>query len=159
MILGAMLCAVTLCSWAQDWNGRVYMCSQEEELRQYMIAEITSDPEFESQSFEEKQFMSTFLNCIDVKLGMKFKKDNKVTTSFYLSLNNSRFSKSGIPAFAREELNRQIQQMSSDMKDTSTYSIDGKVLTIGDEQYTISDDEKELTVTDEDGLVLTFKRK
>ena len=157
--LFSILCFLcVLCAQAQDWNGRVYMCTQTDDLRQYIITQMTSDPDYEQMGYEEKQFMSILFNCMDVKMGMKFKKDNKVTTSFYLSLNSSRFSQSGMPAFARDEINRQIQQMQSDMKETSSYSVSGKTLTIDGDEFAISDDEKEYSIQEGD-VTLTFKRK
>ena len=156
--LSLLLLTLSLSAAAQDWNGRVYQCNQSDDLRMQMVKEMTSDPDFEKMSLQERTMTSQLIGCIDVKMAMKFKKDSKVTTSFYITLNEAKMKQNNIPSILYEPFKEMIRSMQADMKETTDYKfMDGKVI-IGDEAFGILDGEKKLTAT-EDDITLTFIRK
>ena len=158
VFLTLMLLTLSLSAMAQDWTGRVYQCNQSDELRMQMVNEMKSDPDFEKMGETEKTYMAMLIGCIDVKVAMKFKKDKKVTTSFYITLNEAKMKQNNIPSLLFEPFKEMIRDMQSDMKETTDYSFkDGKVI-INDTPFTILDGEKKLT-SKEDGITLTFIRK
>lgn len=158
ILLTLTLLMLSLTAFAQDWSGRVYQCTQSDELRMQMVKEMTSDPDFEKMDMQERTIMAQIVSCIDVKFALKFKKDNKVTQSAYITLNEEKMKQNGIPSIMTTVFKDAIRGMQDDMKSTDTYSFKPGILVIGEDEYTIVEDGKKI-VTKQDNITLTFVRK
>lgn len=157
-LLTVTLLSLSLSLVAQDWTGRVYECNDSEMLREQMTAQMKNDPDFQNMGFMEKQMVSTVVNCMKLKLIMKFKKDNKVTTSGSVSLDSEKTKL--IPGFVdlREAFDEMAREMAKEFNSNDTYSIKGNVLEVTGTKFTILEDGKKFSVS-EDGITLTFTRK
>lgn len=158
LLLTLTLMSLSLSTLAQDWTGRVYECTDSEMLREQLTREMKSDPDFQNMGFMEKQMISTVINCMKLKMTMKFKKDNKVTTSASVSLDSEKTKL--IPGIAdlREAFDEMARDMAKSMNSTDTYSISGKAVEIDGTKFNILEDGKKLQVSEE-GFTLTFVRK
>lgn len=157
-LIALTLISLSLSALAQDWTGRVYECNDSEMLREQMMAQMKTDPDFQSMGFTEKQLISSVINCMKLKLTMKFKKDNKVSTSGSVSLDSEKTKL--IPGFAdlREVFDETAREMAKEFNSTDTYTIKGNVVDIDGSAFKILADGKQLQVSDE-GVTLTFVRK
>lgn len=158
LILTMGLFMLSLCAVAQDWTGRVYQCTQSDQIRLQMVNEMKSDPDFDKMDDTEKTYTAMLIGCIDVKLALKFKKDNKVTQSAYITLNEEKMKQAGIPSMLNEPFKQMIRGMQDDMKETFTYSFKPGILVIDGDEYAILEDGKKLSTTLND-VKLTFVRK
>ncbi len=158
LFLTLTLLTLSLSAMAQDWTGRVYECNDSEMLREQITAEMKSDPEFQSMGFMEKQLYSTIINCMKMKLTMKFKKDQKVTTSASITLDSEKTKM--VPGFAdmRDAFNEAAREMAKDFNSTDTYEVKGKTVDVDGTAFQILEDGKKLQAS-EDGITLTFVRK
>ncbi len=152
------LLTLSLSAMAQDWTGRVYECNDSELLREQMTAQMKTDPDFQSMGFMEKQLISSVINCMKLKLTMKFKKENKVSTSGSVSLDPEKTKL--IPGFAdlREVFDETAREMAKDFNSNDTYTISGKTLDVDGSKFTILEDGKKIQMSEE-GITLTFTRK
>lgn len=158
LLITVTLLSLSLSAMAQDWTGRVYECNDSEMLREQMMAQMKTDPDFQSMGFMEKQLISSVINCMKLKLTMKFKKDNKVSTSGSVSLDPEKTKL--IPGFAdlREAIDEMARDMAKDFNSNDTYTISGKTLDVDGSKFTILEDGKKIQMSEE-GITLTFTRK
>ena len=158
LFLTLTLLTLSLSAMAQDWTGRVYECNDSEMLREQITAETKADPEFQSMGFMEKQLISSVINCMKLKLTMKFKKENKVTTSASVTLDSEKTKM--IPGFAdlREAIDEMARDMAKDFNSNDTYEVKGKTLDVDGSKFTILEDGKKIQMSEE-GITLTFTRK
>ncbi len=158
LFLTLTLLTLSLSAMAQDWTGRVYECNDSEMLREQMMAQMKTDPDFQSMGFMEKQLISSVINCMKLKLTMKFKKENKVTTSASVTLDSEKTKM--IPGFAdlREAIDEMARDMAKDFNSNDTYEVKGKTLDVDGSKFTILEDGKKIQMSEE-GITLTFTRK
>ena len=158
LLLTVTLLSLSLSAMAQEWIGRVYECTDTEMLRAQMVAEMKADPDFQSMGYMEKQMVSTVIDLMKMKMTLKFKKDNKVTTSVSVSLDNEKTKL--IPGIAdmREAFNDMARELAQGMNSTDTYTIKGNTVEIDETPFTILEDGKKLRISEE-GITLTFVRK
>ena len=123
-----------------------------------MMAQMKTDPDFQSMGFMEKQLISSVINCMKLKLTMKFKKENKVTTSASVTLDSEKTKM--IPGFAdlREAIDEMARDMAKDFNSNDTYEVKGKTLDVDGSKFTILEDGKKIQMSEE-GITLTFTRK
>ena len=157
-LLTLTLLSLSLNSMAQEWTGRVYECTDTEMLREQMVTQMKTDPDFQSMGYMEKQMVSTVIDLMKMKMSLKFKKDNKVTTSVSVSLDNEKTKL--IPGIAdlREAFNEMARDLAQSMNSTDPYTIKGNTVEIDGTPFTILEDGKKLQVSEE-GITLTFVRK
>ncbi|MCR4613276.1 MAG: hypothetical protein K5778_04665 [Bacteroidaceae bacterium] len=157
-LIALTLMSLSLSALAQDWTGRVYECNDSELLREQMTAQMKADPEFQSMDYMEKQLVSTVINCMKLKMTLKFKKDQKVTTTASVTLDTEKTKL--IPGIAdlREAFDEMARDMAKSMNSTDSYTIKGKTVEIDGSAFNILADGKQLQVS-EDGVTLTFVRK
>jgi hypothetical protein len=158
LFLTLTLLTLSLSAMAQDWTGRVYECNDSEMLREQMMTQMKTDPDFQSMGFMEKQLISSVINCMKLKLTMKFKKENKVTTSASVTLDSEKTKM--IPGFAdlREAIDEMARDMAKDFNSNDTYEVKGKTLDVDGSKFTILEDGKKIQMSEE-GITLTFTRK
>ena len=147
LFLTLTLLTLSLSAMAQDWTGRVYECNDSEMLREQITAETKADPEFQSMGFMEKQLYSTIINCMKMKLTLKFKKDQKVTTSASITLDSEKTKM--VPGFAdlRDAFNEAAREMAKDFNSTDTYEVKGKTVVIDGGEFQILEDGKKQWVS------------
>lgn len=157
-LLTLTLLFLSLNSMAQEWTGRVYECTDTEMLREQMVTQMKTDPDFQSMGYMEKQMVSTVIDLMKMKMSLKFKKDNKVTTSVSVSLDNEKTKL--IPGIAdlREAFNEMARDLAQSMNSTDPYTLKGNTVEIDGTPFTILEDGKKLQVSEE-GITLTFVRK
>ena len=157
-LLTLTLLSLSLNSMAQEWTGRVYECTDTEVLREQMVTQMKTDPDFQSMGYMEKQMVSTVIDLMKMKMSLKFKKDNKVTTSVSVSLDNEKTKL--IPGIAdlREAFNEMARDLAQSMNSTDPYTLKGNTVEIDGTPFTILEDGKKLQVSEE-GITLTFVRK
>lgn len=158
LFLTLTLLTLSLSAMAQDWTGRVYECNDSEMLREQITAQTKADPEFQSMGFMEKQLYSTIINCMKMKLTLKFKKDQKVTTSASITLDSEKTKMVSGFADMRDAFNEAAREMAKDFNSTDTYEVKGKTVDVDGTEFQILEDGKKLQAS-EDGITLTFVRK
>lgn len=113
---------------AQDLAGRRYITEDQGKCHDYLMKAITSNPEFEKTPALERQTVVGFLSVTEMNIAIAFKSKNRFTFTVMFNLNEKVAKAMGLEGEKMEKAKAELAQMSSEMKESGTYSIENNVL-------------------------------
>lgn len=135
---------------AQDWNGRRYSSEDPGACHEYIVKTITSSSEFKQEDAATRQSIMTALSMTEMNIGFAFKSKMRVDMTVMMRLNQKIAQAVNLDDDTRAQFQSILNELSSEMKETLLYSVEGNTLTF-------IDNEKEkvtFTIMDEDGKKL-----